>query len=109
MTATSYTSLLPTEILVDGITYRPEAPKSDDIRIVVLQRGWVVIGRWSTTGDMCAVDDASVIRVWGTTKGLGELRSGPTPSTTLDPCGRVECAVLAVVMTLDTVPGAWSL
>ncbi len=100
---------LPEPLTINGVTYHPASPKSDDIRIVVLQRSWVVIGRWSQDGDMCALDDASVIRAWGTTKGLGELRTGPTSSTKLDPCGRVEFALLAMVLSIDTVPGSWSL
>lgn len=37
-------------------------------QIVVLNRGWVVVGNYSEDGDNCTLTDASVIRVWGTTK-----------------------------------------
>jgi len=58
--------------------------KDGGIRIVVLQRGWVAIGRFSQQGEECKLSPAATIRVWGTTKGLGELVDGPTASTKLD-------------------------
>lgn len=62
-----------------------------DIRIVILQRGWVMVGEFSKVPKCCYLTNASVIRVWGTTKGLGEIAvGGPTPSTKLDKIGRVE-------------------
>lgn len=72
-----------------------------DYRILVLQRGWVVVGKYSETGDECILTDASVIRRWGTTKGLGELINGPLESTVLDPCGTVRAHKLAVVMQIE--------
>lgn len=98
----------PNVITIDGVTYTPQV-KSSQIKIVVLQRGWVFIGRWSQDGEMCALDDASVIRVWGTKKGLGELRSGPTSTTVLDPAGRVDFHILTMVLSLDCEEGKWSL
>lgn len=58
------------------------------IRICVLQRGWVVIGRYSQEGSECKLTDANVIRTWGTTKGLGEIaENGPIENKTiLDRC-----------------------
>lgn len=57
------------------------------VRICVLQRGWIVVGRYSQSGNECKLTDANVIRTWGTSKGLGEIASaGPTSSTKLDPC-----------------------
>jgi hypothetical protein len=71
-------------------------------QIVVLHRGWVVIGDVTQTGDEIAITNASVIRRWGTTKGLGEIaKTGPTKDTVLDPCGIVRAHVLAVVMRID--------
>ena len=73
-----------------------------DIRIVVLHRGWVVIGHYSLSGEEVTVSNASVIRRWGTSRGLGQIaREGFTSETILDPCGTVRAHQLAVVMTID--------
>ena len=78
-------------------------------RIVVLQRGWVVVGDMSQNGPQIAVENASVIRIWGTTRGLGELAGGgPTKKTVLDPCGTVRAHELAVVMTIDCDAAKWA-
>jgi hypothetical protein len=79
-----------------------------DQRIVVLQRGWVAIGKWSQTGPECTLTDASIIRRWGTTKGLGELAAnGPLSDTKLDHAGTLRFHELAVVMTFDTDAAKW--
>ncbi len=77
-------------------------------QIVVLQRGWVVVGDVSRDGDQVTVENAQVIRRWGTTKGLGELISGPTSSTVLDPAGTVTAHELAVVLTIDVDAEKWA-
>jgi len=95
-------------IIVDGETY---VRKSADgaIKIVVLQRGWVAVGRYSRDGDDCALTDASVIRTWGTKKGLGEIAAeGPKSGTTLDPAGTVTFHVLTTVLTLDCNEDKWA-
>ena len=61
-----------------------------DKRIVVLQAGWVFIGEYhaATKTAPAHLTEASCIRKWGTTAGLGELALlGPTKDTVLDPCG----------------------
>lgn len=80
-----------------------------DVRIVVLQRGWVMVGEFKQDGHKCTLDKASVIRAWGTTKGLGELIDGPTSSTKLDPCGHVEFHELTIVASLKANASKWSL
>jgi hypothetical protein len=78
-------------------------------KIVVLQRGWVVVGKFREVSEVeHELTDASVIRYWGTTKGLGELVAGPTSATKLDPCGRVSFHPMAVVLKLDAEESAWS-
>lgn len=80
-----------------------------DKKIVVLHRGWVVIGKYAVEGEEIVVTDASVVRKWGTTKGLGELAlNGKLEDTVLDPCGTVRANKLAVVMTLDCNPEKWA-
>lgn len=88
-------------------------PKKD-VRIVVLQRGWVLIGNYSEKGDRGYLHNASVIRKWGTTKGLGELVDGPVLSgaygpTVLDKChGIVEFLLGTTILTLKADVDKWS-
>lgn len=63
-------------IVIDGEEWVRKTPTDSPIKIVVLQRGWVAVGRYSQEGEQCALDDASIIRVWGTTKELVDLDSG---------------------------------
>jgi hypothetical protein len=99
-------------VTVDGKTYveqGTEEPKNSNIKIVILQRGWVMVGRWSQKDDMCSLDNAYVIRTWGTTKGLGELAlEGKKSSTKLDKAGHVEFHQLTIVATLNCVEEKWN-
>jgi hypothetical protein len=79
-----------------------------DIRIVILQRGWVMVGRYSREGYDCKLEGASVIRKWGTTKGLGQLRNGPLSQTILDPAGEVEFHQLTVIATIKCEWQSWA-
>ena len=72
----------------DTKTKRVATKEDLGLQIVILQRGWVMVGRLYRRGYECELHKASVIRAWGTTKGLGEIASnGPTVNTKLDPCG----------------------
>lgn len=101
-----------TKIEVDGEIYIKESavnePQSSDIKICVLQRGWVMIGRYSKDGDTVTLENAHVIRTWGTTKGLGELAlEGKQSNTKLDKAGHVEFHILTVVATINCVDKKW--
>jgi hypothetical protein len=65
--------------------------------ITVLDRGFVYVGEVTDEGEWVRITRASNIRVWGTKKGLGELRTGPTKDTILDECGEVLVAKKAVI------------
>ena len=59
-----------------------------DLRIVVLDKGWVYIGYLNE--DKSILEKASCIRRWGTTKGLGELAlEGKKENTVLEKCGTI--------------------
>ena len=63
-----------------------------DKRIVVIQSGWVFIGNYhaATPEKPAHLTEASNIRSWGTTAGLGEIAlHGPTKNTVLHPVGIV--------------------
>lgn len=78
------------------------------IKIVILQRGWVFVGKFSQKGSRCTLTDAKNIRTWGTTKGLGELaEGGPTSSTKLDPVNDVSFHELTVIAVLDCNDKIW--
>ena len=71
---------------------------TEQINIVIAERGWIYVGRVSRDGDMVVIRDCYNIRRWGTTEGLGELaRLGPRQDTLLDRYGTVRIHVLAVI------------
>ena len=80
-----------------------------DLKIVILQRGWIMVGKFERNGSDCKLHNDSVIRNWGTTSGLGEIaKNGPTPSTKLDKCyGVVEFDYLTVVASLACEEKSW--
>lgn len=89
------------KVVVNGETYIKEQ-KPSETKICILQRGWVMVGKFSREGNDCVLTDASVIRIWGTTKGLGEIAlNGPTSSTKIDPCGTARFDYLTTIAVLD--------
>ena len=75
-----------------------KSPSMGPQQIVIADRGWVFVGQTQDAGDKLLVENARVIRRWGTTKGLGELaESGPLPNTILDPLGRLVLPSRAVI------------
>ena len=102
-----------TEIEVNGIKYVQKSSATatehtGDIKIVVLQRGWVYVGRFERAGNDCKLHNSSCIRVWGTKKGLQELVNGVTKDTVLDKCeGVVEFDWLTVVHTIAVNQSTW--
>lgn len=79
-------------------------------QIVVLDRGWVFVGRTEKgPDDTLLILDARNIRRWGTERGLGQLAlTGPTSDTKLDPAGIVRAPNRAVILCLDTEAELWN-
>lgn len=101
-------------VFISGTEYVPKGSEnkspnySGDVRIVVLQRGWIYVGRFKKDGNLCSLSNAHCIRSWGTTKGLQELVNGVTSSTKLDKCeGVVEFDWLTVIHTISVKEEAW--
>jgi hypothetical protein len=79
-------------------------------RIVIAQSGWVFVGEYSVNKELHTVHltDASCVRVWGTTAGLGQLAlKGPRKETVLDFAGVVDVPLSSVVATLRCDSDAW--
>ncbi len=78
------------------------------VRIVILQRGWVVVGHYYREGSEVRIEKAAVVRLWGTTRGLGQLATdGPQPNTKLDDCPTVRVHELAVVCSFECAKDKW--
>ena len=84
------------------------------IQIVVLQRGWVYIGRFSQKGEQCHLTNAFNIRRWGTEFGLGELaEKGPIPEgvgngpTKLDKNADLHFHEMTIVVRMDVDESKW--
>jgi len=97
-------------VTIDGIEYAPVNVEKGNIKIVILQRGWAMIGRFERNGSDCILHDSYVIRRWGTTEGLGELaEKGKRENTKLDKNYRpVQFDYLTVVATLDCKEDVWN-
>jgi len=106
----------PETMMIDSVKYvredsvRQVLQPTGDIKIVILPRGWNMVGHFSQEGSKCKLEKASVIRRWGTTQGLGELAlKGPLADTILDPCPLpVEFHELTVIATMGCVEGVWT-
>ncbi len=86
------------------------APAPEPISIVILDRGFVLVGHAVIDGDWVVTSNASTIRRWGTTKGLGEIAAGgPTASTKLDPIGTVRSPLRALIGLVACEPSKWAL
>ena len=99
-------------VMINGTEYVPIQKKDSGIKIVILQRGWCLIGRLERDGSECKLFNASVIRRWGTDDGLGEIAmDGPREGTILDKCNNgsipVEFDFLTVVACLPCVEEKW--
>jgi hypothetical protein len=101
-------------LTINGIEYVPKSSVQQQpqgpTKIVILQRGWVMVGRFERNGSDCKLHNASVIRIWGTTEGLGQIAmSGPTQSTKLDKCGGlVEFDYLTMIASISCEESKWA-
>ncbi len=83
------------------VAYPAAEPRGIGFRIVVMDRGFVHCGHVTDCGDYYLITGAKNIRVWGTTKGLGELVDGPTKDTKLDAVGTVEVQKKATLFMIQ--------
>lgn len=101
----------PNSITIDNTKYvRADSLSTPDpeYKIVVLDRGFVYVGAVTIADDFVTIRNAKNVRVWGTTKGLGELAKGPTSKTVTDPTGTVRAPLRALIAIVDVELGAWN-
>lgn len=96
------------KVIIDGVEYEPVRKTGERLQVVVLDRGFVLVGRVSIVDSYVIIRDGSCIRRWGTTRGLGQIASdGPTGKTTLDPQPTTRVHELQVVQIIDCVEEKW--
>jgi hypothetical protein len=77
-------------------------------QIIIAQGGWVFVGDVFGQGDDIVLTNASIIRRWGTSKGLGQLAAnGPQQTTILDPAGTVRFHAPSVIASIDCDQSKW--
>lgn len=97
-------------VTVDGVLYRQVAGDESRIAIVVCDRGFVLVGDIAIEDDYLVIENCNCIRVWGTSRGLGEIASGgPTSKTSLDPQPTTKVHELQVVQIIDCESEKWNL
>ena len=94
---------------INGVDYNradsvPAAsPELGPTQIVVADKGFVFVGNTEDHPDgSVTIRNCRNIRYWGTTKGLGELTTGPTAKTLSDPYGTVK---LTPILRIAVVSG----
>ena len=101
----------PETLMIDDVQYvRADSVKrtEGEIKIVVLDRGFVYVGAVKMDGDFVVITGAKNIRVWGTSKGLGELVNGPLSGTKLDQVGTVRAPLRALISMIDVEQSKWT-
>jgi hypothetical protein len=80
-----------------------------NIKIVVVDRGWVFIGNVFKSAESTSIKNCHVIRRWGTSEGLGELCiKGKLDKTILDKCLDVEIPLKSIIAYLDCDQEKWN-
>ncbi len=96
------------EVVIDGERY-VRACDSGPIKIVVLERGFVYIGRVDVEGDpVVTIHGARSIVRWGTTNHLGQLVDGPLGNTKLGAPCTVQCRVGQIIHMIEVSQDAWT-
>ena len=96
------------ELYVRADSIEPDTSCIGDIKIVVADRGFVYIGIVEEIEGFIRMTNAYNIRVWGTTRGLGELVHGPKPNTKLDSVGSLKIPNRAVLSNIDVEQSEWN-
>jgi len=85
-----------------------EEPRNNSIQIVIFQRGWIMIGKFSKNNTDCMLHNAYVIRRWGTTYGLGQLAiEGKQADTVLDKIPDVRFSYPTTIALIECDESKW--
>jgi hypothetical protein len=94
--------------MVNGIEYIPK-PAEGDIKIVVLERGFVYVGEVTELDDGIRVENARNIIRWGTSRHIAELVNGPLEDTRLGDVCSFKAYTHSVIHMLDVESEKWKI
>ena len=98
-------------IVVDGVRYIPEAD-CGPIKIVVLERGFIYVGRVEVNGtgpnETVSIHGARSLIRWGSSQHLGELVDGPLEGTKLGASCDVRVRQNQIIHTIEVNQDAWT-
>lgn len=78
-------------------------------KIAILDRGWIFVGDVTGNTETLKIENASCVRYWGTTNGIGQLAlEGPLAATKLDKAGTVEVPIGSVIALIACDEKAWA-
>lgn len=95
------------DIVIDGERF-VRARDSGPIKIVVLDRGFIYVGRVEEDDASITIRGARCLIRWGTEKHLGQLVDGPCEATSLGDGCTVQCRVERVIHTIEVSQNAWT-
>ena len=97
------------KITCDGQEFNLVPVQQGNLKIVVLDKGFVYVGNFTDNGDTITIDNARCCRVWGTTKGLSQLANeGPNSNTKLDDATTITAPKHSLIHTLNCVESKWN-
>lgn len=92
----------------ETIEKRNKIIEESDIKIAILQRGFIYIGKFERKGNDCKLHNAYCIRRWGTSYGLGQLAiEGRQSRTELDKVGLIEFDILTCIALINCKEELW--
>lgn len=94
-------------IEIDGVKYSPHVDVGGDIKICVLDNGFVYIGRVVDSGNMIVLSGARCIIRWGAKQHLGQLADGPLTDTKLGASCVISFYNTRLVHTLEVSQDGW--
>jgi hypothetical protein len=94
------------ELVINGVTYIPMG-ECGPIKIVVIERGFVYVGRVQQNDGEVVIRGARSLIRWGSSNHLGELVNGPLENTKLgDPCV-VRVREAQIIHMIEVNQDAW--
>jgi hypothetical protein len=93
-------------ITIDSVKYvREDSLQPTELgtkRIVIAERGWVFLGDCEDhENGTVTIRNCKNLRKWGTTKGLGQLTTGPQNGTVADDYGTVIVTPIAQINVIS--------